>query len=321
MAETTDKKRASCSHCGSSFAVPSSAEGKSAKCPKCGKTFTISFPQVPPPSPAQAPAAVATPGQPQQDRAVGDFAASDVEDRNVSVQTVSSGGIGPPDGAKKTSWPVVIVVGVIGFLVMSTVWQKIYTELAYPVKTKFEIIQDQPINNGSIREVYVRIEKPVTEDQVKAIAYKVRNDSHTSCPKTKVWFLLPAQRIGGGAWASATFRPDLEVQTIGPSVKDAQALKKSVLQVHGETLGEWIHDLGTSSHRITLEKQGNAILIHRTFVGERGDSATDTKTLEILGPNQYRYPGSKESWLRINNQGHLEIHDRQGLVDTARRVN
>lgn len=51
MADTADKKRASCTHCGASFGVPGSAEGKSAKCPKCGKTFTISFAQAAPPSP------------------------------------------------------------------------------------------------------------------------------------------------------------------------------------------------------------------------------------------------------------------------------
>jgi predicted Zn finger-like uncharacterized protein len=58
MADTADKKRASCAHCGASFSVPASAEGKSAKCPKCGKTFTISFPPaapVSPPPPATAP--------------------------------------------------------------------------------------------------------------------------------------------------------------------------------------------------------------------------------------------------------------------------
>jgi hypothetical protein len=52
MADTADKKRACCTHCGASFGVPGSAEGKSAKCPKCGKTFTITFAQAAPPSPS-----------------------------------------------------------------------------------------------------------------------------------------------------------------------------------------------------------------------------------------------------------------------------
>jgi len=67
MADTADKRRASCSHCGASFSVPASAEGKSAKCPKCGKPFTISFPlaaPVSPPSPATAPAKPSLPPTP-----------------------------------------------------------------------------------------------------------------------------------------------------------------------------------------------------------------------------------------------------------------
>ena len=43
MADSAEKKRASCPHCGAGFTVPASAEGKSAKCPKCSKPFTISF--------------------------------------------------------------------------------------------------------------------------------------------------------------------------------------------------------------------------------------------------------------------------------------
>ena len=67
MADTADKKRASCTHCGASFSVPTSAEGKAAKCPKCGKTFTISFPlaaPVSPPPPAPAPGKPSLPPAP-----------------------------------------------------------------------------------------------------------------------------------------------------------------------------------------------------------------------------------------------------------------
>lgn len=275
-----------------------------------------------PPSPAQTPAAVATPEQPQQDRAVGGFAASDAEDRNVAVQTVSSGGIGPPDGARKTSWPVVIVLGVIGFAMMSVVRERIYTAFAYPLQTKFEIIQDQPINNGGIREVYVRIKEPVTEDQVKAVAYNVKHSSYSSCPKTKVWFLLPAQRIGGGGWASATFRPELEVAILGSRAKIDGSQRKAPVPVDGKVLGQWIHDQpGSFGHTVSFVKRGDGIFMLQDFVGEQGDAATNTKMLVVLGPNRYQYPGSKESWMRINDQGDLEIHDQEGLVDTARRMN
>jgi predicted RNA-binding Zn-ribbon protein involved in translation (DUF1610 family) len=54
MADSVEKKGASCTHCGARFTVPTSAEGKSAKCPKCGKSFTISFQQ-------PAPSRVASP--------------------------------------------------------------------------------------------------------------------------------------------------------------------------------------------------------------------------------------------------------------------
>jgi len=59
MADSPEKRRTSCSHCGASFTVPASAKGKSAKCPKCSKPFTISFPESAPsfaPAPMPLPA-------------------------------------------------------------------------------------------------------------------------------------------------------------------------------------------------------------------------------------------------------------------------
>jgi hypothetical protein len=284
----------------------------------------VSSPAATAPTPKQTPdAAVAVAHDPpQQQDTLSQSAALDAGVTSPAVETHATAGIGQPDDRKKGPWPLVIVLGVIGFTIMFSVWQRIYTGLAYPVRTKFEVLQDEPINNGSIREVYVRIEQPVAEDQVKAVAYNVLHSSYSSCPKTKVWFLLPAQRIGGGAWASATFRPELEVLIIGSSVGKSQALARSSNQVPGRILGQWTHNLlGTASHKITLEQRGNSILMHRTFVDQRGESATDTKSLEVLGPNRYRYPGSTESWMSINSKGNLEIRDPQGLVDTAPRLN
>ena len=100
---------------------------------------------------------------------------------------------------------------------MLVFWPSRYVEVIPPLSTAFFILQDQPINNRSIREVYVRIQGPISEGQVKAIALNVKNSADLEYPKTKVWFLLPGQGKNSGAWASATFRPELEVLIIGAS--------------------------------------------------------------------------------------------------------
>jgi hypothetical protein len=191
---------------------------------------------------------------------------------------------------------------------------------APPLTASFEVIQDQPINNGSIREVYVRIDEPIAEEQVRAVAVKVKNAAYSSCPKTKVWFLLPSQRIGSGAWASATFRPELEVMIIGAHAETHHALETAVTAAKGEVLGQWIWDIGSLAHKITLIKRGDAVVMRKTFVDTRGRSVEDEKPVEILGPNKYRYPGSETTWMRINPTGALEFHDRDGGMDSARPV-
>lgn len=193
-------------------------------------------------------------------------------------------------------------------------------QVAPPLKTSFEVLQDRPINNGSIREVHVRLESPVAEDQVKAVAFKVKNSRYSSCPKTKVWFLLPGQHIGGGAWASAAFRPKLEVTILGARAEVHQALKKVAIPADGKVLGEWIWDVSSLTRKITFIKRGDGVFMRNTFVSETGDSANEEKKLAVLGPNKYRYPGSDTTWMTINNKGELEFHDPHGLIDAARAV-
>lgn len=43
MSEKADKRSATCVHCGASYRVPLSKQGKPAKCPKCQKTFRVQF--------------------------------------------------------------------------------------------------------------------------------------------------------------------------------------------------------------------------------------------------------------------------------------
>jgi hypothetical protein len=193
-------------------------------------------------------------------------------------------------------------------------------EVAPALKTRFEVLQDQPINNGSIREVFVRIDEPITENQIKAVAFKVKSTGESFFPKTKVWFLLPAQRIGSGAWASATFRPELEVKILGARAERHQALKKTATPANGQLLGHWIWDAGPLTHKITLIKRGGEVLMLKTFVGPKGDSEVDETVVDVMAPNRYRYPGSKTTWMTVNNKGELEFHDQAGRVDAARPV-
>jgi len=229
---------------------------------------------------------------------------------------------GNPHGSSSSArnpWAQLIVLGVVGLGLMLVFWPSRSVEVIPPLSTAFFILQDQPINNRSIREVYVRIQEPISEGQVKAIALNVKNSADLEYPKTRVWFLLPGQSKSG-AWASATFRPELEVLIIGASADTHQVLGEAEYPSNGKRLGEWIWDVGLLTRKITLIERGARVFMIETFVGQKGDTAVDEKEIQVLGVNEYRFPGSAETWMTINRYGELEFRDREGKIDAARPV-
>jgi hypothetical protein len=129
---------------------------------------------------------------------------------------------------------------------------------------------------------------------------------------------LPAQRIGSGAWASATFRPELEVVILGAAAEAHQTLEKGMVAADGQLVGEWIWDGGLLTHKITFVTRGDRVFMLKTFSGKNGDSATTEQELEVVAPNNYRDPKAKTTWMKINDKGELEFHDQNGRFDAAR---
>lgn len=192
---------------------------------------------------------------------------------------------------------------------------------AEPVKRadSYEVISDKSVNAGQLREVWVRIEKPVPEAAVRKIAARVKATDRKRHPKTTIAFLLPAMEVNNGAWARAVFRPKLEVTIFGASVEEYDALLNQK-EPGGNSLGTWLRVLpGGPTHTITISKSDDGTLT-ATYSYPGGASRTK-EVVEIERGRKYRESESKFGEFQvIDAKGNLELWDESGRIETLQRV-
>lgn len=180
----------------------------------------------------------------------------------------------------------------------------------------YEIVEDKPINNGSVRDVAVRIPEPITEQEVRRIAAEVKAKSQKQYPKTSIFFLLPGQEPKKGAWARALYGPALKVSIFGATV-DEKKMIDAAPPVDGKVIGEWFHDLPGSSRKIAFLLRDGKVFMKKTF--KDGSSGED----EIVRTGARKFARMDEKggeWMQVNGAGDLEFHTRNGKADTAART-
>ncbi len=183
----------------------------------------------------------------------------------------------------------------------------------------FEIVNDTSANNGQLREVWVRIERPVPESEVRRIALRIKAADKKRHPKTSITFLLPAMEVNKEAWARAVFRPTLEVTIIGATVAEQEALMARKAQAES-VLGQWLRTLpGGSTHTITITKRDDGGFA-ATYAYPSGDNYSK-ELVEVEPTRKYRKVDAQQGEFQvIDGDGNLELWDEQGRIETLPKV-
>jgi len=183
----------------------------------------------------------------------------------------------------------------------------------------YEVISDKSVNAGQLREVWVRIEKPISEIALRKIAARVKATDRKGHPKTSIAFLLPAMEVNKGSWARAVFRPKLEVTIFGASVEEHDALLKQK-EPGGNSVGTWLRVLpGGPTHTITISESDDGTLT-ATYSYPDGASRAE-EVVEIDRGRKYRKAKAQFGEFQvINAEGDLELWDEQGRIETLKRV-
>ena len=116
------------------------------------------------------------------------------------------------------------------------------TETAIPSGVTYEVIETDTL--GTIkRSVDVRLNQRVSQDTLRALALVIRDQDSRDHDRTFITYFLPETENGSGAWATTHFDPDLEVQILGFTVAEAEALSEPQPVTEGlQLIGVWLDE-------------------------------------------------------------------------------
>jgi len=171
------------------------------------------------------------------------------------------------------------------------------------------------------RSLDVRLNKKVSEDTLREIAFKLKAQDPRSYERTFICYYLPGMKIGAGAWATTHFNPNLEVRIQGLTAEEENALKELPDDPSREVIGSWLDESLYIGGRVTIFSQSGKLFLERKYK----DGSTETKELverpSGRGRTFQRKEGSSvgEFWL-IDNQGNLQLWDKEGIITTAKKI-
>ncbi len=167
----------------------------------------------------------------------------------------------------------------------------------------FRVISDKSLPDGT-REVFVELEAPLPDADVRRIADSLKAIRDEGPPKTRLWFLLPGMPPGAGAWARVVYQPEFTLSILGVNADDSKKLLAKAVPI-GSVIGSWLYNLPGAPHTMTIVRRKGGVFLCTAFQ----DGSKGEREMKELVPNK-RFAEKDSRWgdyWQINSDGHLEL--------------
>lgn len=186
---------------------------------------------------------------------------------------------------------------------------------------RYTIIEDegtQPRVGPSTRRVRVQLDGRITEDEIKAIAHKIKNSDARDFTTTLIFFHLPDKNTELNLpWARASFGfggPALQVDFFGLSKDDESKILGTPPTPDGIMLGRWID----SSQVYVIYQKAGRFKLDITVKGGGTYTVDLVEKKSALG-RMFQDPDEPFDHYVIDSNGDLQIRDESGLIEMARK--
>jgi hypothetical protein len=182
-----------------------------------------------------------------------------------------------------------------------------------PADVSYTIISKNPNNALSKTTINVRLNKEVSKDILKKIAYEIKEDN-SKHSKLWIFYFLPEMSTGSGAWAISHFKPTLELEIIGASKAATEEMKNK--KVTSEILATWIDNDPITPNTVYLVKENEKLLMKSVYAKTNYANATElidelTKTTQG-GLTRYNYQNNHGEFYIIEQNGNLSLYNSDG---------
>ena len=225
-------------------------------------------------------------------------------------------------GRPRAAAGFVFVLGVLTIVGLSAVPWRSDDESRIPAarehdarapRAEYKILTDRKTDRVK-RSVEVRLSEKVTAAVLQAIAYEIRDLDPTRYERTFILYYLPDMSTERPAWATSSFKPDLEIAIRGTTLEQDQQVSSSPMAATGgaEALGCWMDDSIRARYTLSCSEEGTRLDV----VYDDGSSAT--YHLQAPGMGIFQPSGSNPDgvYYRIDDRGRLGQFDESGKIRT-----
>jgi hypothetical protein len=193
-------------------------------------------------------------------------------------------------------------------------------EATIPTDVSFSIIDSSTLPSIK-RRLDVRLNKKVSEQNLRAIALKLKGQDAQVYDRTFIFYYLPGMTVSAGAWATTHFTPDLEVRILGLTAEDENKLATQPEPANREIIGRWLDETPLIGSRVTIFREKGKLFIEQIF---KDGSNHKTELVERKSPLGRRFDKVESSsagdhWV-LGSNGDLQVRDNDGLIATAMKI-
>lgn len=172
------------------------------------------------------------------------------------------------------------------------------------------------------RSLDVRLNKKISEDALRVIAFKLKAQDPRSYERTFICYYIPGMEVGAGAWATTHFNPNLKVKILGMTADQEKALKQLPDDPSREVIGIWLDESPFIGSRITIFRQNRKLFLENMYTD--GSSGKKEFVEKLSGKDRTfrkKEGSSVGEFYLIDNQGNLQLWDQEGIIWTAKKIN
>lgn len=206
------------------------------------------------------------------------------------------------------------IIGIVGCSSPnSSTNNEIASKSELPSDRSYDIINKELDDAFSKSTINVRLNKVVSKEILKKIAYEIKSDN-SKYSKLWIYYFLPEMNTGSGAWAISHFKPALELEIIGASKAATDEMKNQ--KVTGEILATWIDNDAIAPNTKYLVKENGKLLIKSVYAQTKYVDATElveelTKTT-YQRQIRYNYQNNHGEYYLVEQNGNLSLYDSEG---------
>lgn len=191
----------------------------------------------------------------------------------------------------------------------------------------YQIIKDDTFLDYK-RSVDVRVQKKISEEQLRTLALKLKAKNPNQFERTFICYYLPGMLVDSGAWATTHFNPELEVKVLGLTGEEEKKLRKMPEVKHPGSLGDWFLEDDAFPGRISIYKEDGMYYMEKMY--QDGNSSKDQLVeKDFKGGRKFmkvKLSGPKNDYYVIKSNGDLQIwsldiDDMHVLHATAEKMN